>query len=582
MSSLTISSAADCAAVPAKNGAGRPRPKNEGALPSSEFSSQREEACGGTRRQAAIPDLGHFLHYLLFLYFARLFLGGVAIFNGFCVLVNHSPDAHARTSARRGVFSRHASVECISRTTTKLAVRKPVAAVPHSGRSAVPAGDPGGVDASAWERRRSLLVGAAGGGLQLSGTCRERLLMAAAAACVPPRGRGEQPVQCSRRRGQATGGVDRDSGKKSLLPLPPKLPQTQICVDGIVYELGDFPSKHPGGDSIAMFGGSDCTVQYRMIHATHRHDVQGGGGSAAALARCMEVVGPLPGWVPQYSWGSAFEREVKSAVLKAIPLQTSFGSWQFFGRAAVLLGLLAFLEWHWATRGSCVVTAVALGMVQASIGLCVQHDANHGAASRDHRINAVLGFGADLIGGCKYLWMQQHWTHHAYTNDHVLDPDATSADPVVLFHDHEPTAAATAAGGDPKGAGGGDSSSSLITPPSDHPKMRRWWSPAQHLLLLPVLSFYWLSSVLNPNFLSLRHSSAAVGSAITLTDNAYFLSCRPWAAAVRFVYLGVNVAAPLLHPAGRDAPLQAVVSGRVHCSPVAWGGSGNDQPLWPV
>jgi hypothetical protein len=22
------------------------------------------EACGGTRRQAAIPDLGHFLHYL--------------------------------------------------------------------------------------------------------------------------------------------------------------------------------------------------------------------------------------------------------------------------------------------------------------------------------------------------------------------------------------------------------------------------------------------------------------------------------------------------------------------------------------
>ena len=37
----------------------------------------------------------------LVLYLARLFLGGVAIFNGFCVLVNHSP----RTSARRGVFS---------------------------------------------------------------------------------------------------------------------------------------------------------------------------------------------------------------------------------------------------------------------------------------------------------------------------------------------------------------------------------------------------------------------------------------------------------------------------------------------
>ena len=51
---------------------------------------------------------------------------------------------------------------------------------------------------------------------------------------------------------------------------------------------------------------------------------------------------------------------------------------------------------------------------QAMIGLCVQHDANHGAASRDARVNSLLGFGADLIGGCKYLWMEQHWSpsHH--------------------------------------------------------------------------------------------------------------------------------------------------------------------------
>jgi len=25
--------------------------------------------------------------------------------------------------------------------------------------------------------------------------------------------------------------------------------------------------------------------------------------------------------------------------------------------------------------------------------------------------------GADMIGGSKYLWLQQHWTHHAFTND---------------------------------------------------------------------------------------------------------------------------------------------------------------------
>jgi acyl-lipid (7-3)-desaturase (Delta-4 desaturase) len=37
----------------------------------------------------------------------------------------------------------------------------------------------------------------------------------------------------------------------------------------------------------------------------------------------------------------------------------------------------------------------------------------------------LLGFGADLIGGSKYLWLQQHWTHHAFTNDVTKDPDAS-------------------------------------------------------------------------------------------------------------------------------------------------------------
>jgi hypothetical protein len=37
----------------------------------------------------------------------------------------------------------------------------------------------------------------------------------------------------------------------------------------------------------------------------------------------------------------------------------------------------------------------------------------------------ILGFGADLIGGAKYLWLQQHWTHHAFTNDVRKDPDAS-------------------------------------------------------------------------------------------------------------------------------------------------------------
>jgi fatty acid desaturase (delta-4 desaturase) len=54
--------------------------------------------------------------------------------------------------------------------------------------------------------------------------------------------------------------------------------------------------------------------------------------------------------------------------------------------------------------------AVAYGISQALIGLNVQHDANHGAASKKAWVNNLLGLGTDLIGSSKWLWMEQHWT----------------------------------------------------------------------------------------------------------------------------------------------------------------------------
>ena len=46
---------------------------------------------------------------------------------------------------------------------------------------------------------------------------------------------------------------------------------------------------------------------------------------------------------------------------------------------------------------------------------------NHCAASKKAWVNDLLVFGADMIGGCKWLWQEQHWTHHAITNNDVKD-----------------------------------------------------------------------------------------------------------------------------------------------------------------
>lgn len=45
------------------------------------------------------------------------------------------------------------------------------------------------------------------------------------------------------------------------------LKSNEVAIDGMIYKIDTF--HHPGGESIQVFGGNDCTVQYRMIHPYH-------------------------------------------------------------------------------------------------------------------------------------------------------------------------------------------------------------------------------------------------------------------------------------------------------------------------
>ncbi len=68
--------------------------------------------------------------------------------------------------------------------------------------------------------------------------------------------------------------------------------------------------------------------------------------------------------------------------------------------------------------------AVSLGLAMAGVGFNVMHDANHGSFSRSHRVNRLVGFSLDLLGGSSYLWRQKHNVlHHTYTNISAVDDD---------------------------------------------------------------------------------------------------------------------------------------------------------------
>lgn len=315
-----------------------------------------------------------------------------------------------------------------------------------------------------------------------------------------------------------------DAKKNEQLPAVSikDVKQDQVIIEGTIYSFEGF--KHPGGDIYQMFGGNDVSVLYKMVHPYH---------TAKHLEK-MKAVGKASDWNREFLFDTPFEREIKTEVFSIIRRGREFGTPGFFARAFFYIGLLFYCQYQWAMYGASWSLAVIFGIAQAFIGLNVQHDANHGAASRKPWINDILGFGADLIGGGKWLWMQQHWTHHAFTNHAEKDSDAISAEPFFAFNDY----------------------------PLDHPN-RRWWHKFQGVFFLPFLSLYWLSMVLNPQSIDLMHrGSTQIG---IKWDNDFMIRRRKYSVALRVYYIFVCVVRPFMVAGGFSLTtlLQILLMGNV-------------------
>lgn len=299
--------------------------------------------------------------------------------------------------------------------------------------------------------------------------------------------------------------IDEDDSDDATISktLTKDLKDNEVAIDGIVYDLNGF--KHPGGDSIRVFGGNDVTVQYKMIHPLH---------SGKQLRKMRKVGKVVTDYKQEYLFDTEFEREIKREVYKIVGHGKDFGTYGYFFRAFFYIALYFSLLYRICTTGLTWPLAFAHGVAQAAIGLNVQHDSNHGAASKKSWVNDLLGFGADMIGGCKWLWMTQHWTHHAFTNHDVKDPDSFNAEPMLLFNDY----------------------------PLGHAK-RKAYHAFQALYFLPVLSFYWLSMVINPQTVDLKHRG--VESVGLNVENEFLISRRKYAVLLRLIYVTFTIARPI-------------------------------------
>ncbi len=104
------------------------------------------------------------------------------------------------------------------------------------------------------------------------------------------------------------------------------------------------------------------------------------------------------------------------------------GNWALYSKTLVLIPAAILLYTVLLTVNYPVwlglVYCAILGMVLASIGFNVMHDACHGSYSSKKWVNELLGYSLNALGGNAFIWKFKHnILHHTYTNVDGMDDD---------------------------------------------------------------------------------------------------------------------------------------------------------------
>ncbi|EKG01542.1 delta-4 fatty acid desaturase, putative [Trypanosoma cruzi] len=192
-----------------------------------------------------------------------------------------------------------------------------------------------------------------------------------------------------------------------------------VRIDGVYYDTMKLATIHPGGPMmIKMANGTDATrifVSYHRRRFPHTKYKQ--MQVAAAEVKC-ELIPEED--TPNFD----LYLELCERVRPILRPTNGFAPWYYFIKAAVwcllVLSLDLYAVFAWRPHSLTLLQSLAMAMV----GLNVQHDANHGALSRNPVVNRVFGLMQDLLGGSSMSWIIHHdFIHHIYTNDPHRDLD---------------------------------------------------------------------------------------------------------------------------------------------------------------
>ncbi len=119
------------------------------------------------------------------------------------------------------------------------------------------------------------------------------------------------------------------------------------------------------------------------------------------------------------------------------------GDWRMYTKSAAMITLyfapfLMMLIGVADTLGLMYLMFSMMGLGLAGIGLCIMHDANHGAYSAKQKVNRMMGNTLNIVGGYAPTWRFQHNVlHHTFTNIEGMDEDIDPGG-IMRFSPHSP------------------------------------------------------------------------------------------------------------------------------------------------
>jgi linoleoyl-CoA desaturase len=102
--------------------------------------------------------------------------------------------------------------------------------------------------------------------------------------------------------------------------------------------------------------------------------------------------------------------------------------WRMVLKTVVILAWLAtayvILLFSASSLILAIISAVAVAQGFVLVGFNIMHDGAHGSYSKNKKLNWLMGFTLDLIGGSNMFWRHKHnILHHTYTNINEIDDD---------------------------------------------------------------------------------------------------------------------------------------------------------------